>query len=238
MAPVPQVVHFGRVLGGLQVGRPPVLQVLCGNHVLQVEPVAKREELLSGHLLDLVGGVPAFDSLTQCPSLDRLGKDDRGYSPGLDRGPVGRVDLAVIVAPAGQFREVVVGEVFDHRPQAGVGTEEVLSDVVAVLDCVALELAVDGGVHLVEQHPVGVALEQFIPAAAPDDLDDVPPRTSEDRFQLLDDLAVAAHRSVEALQVAVDHPREVVEVFARCERDGSECLGFIHLAVTHEAPDP
>ena len=42
---------------------------------------------------------------------------------------------------------------------------------------------------------------------APQDLDHVPARAEEQRFELLDDLAVAAHRPVEALQVAVDDRR-------------------------------
>jgi hypothetical protein len=41
-------------------------------------------------------------------------------------------------------------------------------------------------------------------------------------FQFLDDFAVAAHRAVEPLQIAVDHPDHVVEVLARAERDGAE----------------
>jgi pyruvate dehydrogenase complex dehydrogenase (E1) component len=48
----------------------------------------------------------------------------------------------------------------------------------------------------------GVLLQQLIPLAAPDDLDDVPAGTAEERLELLDDLAVAAHRAVQALQVA------------------------------------
>ena len=44
---------------------------------------------------------------------------------------------------------------------------------------------------------------------------DVPARAAERRFELLDDLAVAADRTVEALQVAVDDEDQVVELFAR-----------------------
>ena len=51
--------------------------------------------------------------------------------------------------------------------------------------------------------------------AAPDHLDHVPAGAAEIGFQLLDDLAVAAHRAVEALQVAVDDEDQVVEPLAR-----------------------
>ena len=103
-------------------------------------------------------------------------------------------------------------------------------------DGVALELAVDGGVHLVEQHAVLVLGEQVVPLRTPDDLDDVPAGTAERRFEFLDDLAVAAHRTVESLQVAVDDEHEVVELLTRGERDRSEGFGFVGFAVAEEAP--
>jgi hypothetical protein len=48
----------------------------------------------------------------------------------------------------------------------------------------------------------------------PRSLDDVPAGAAEDAFEFLDDLAVAAHRAVEALQVAVDDEDQVVELLA------------------------
>jgi hypothetical protein len=56
-------------------------------------------------------------------------------------------------------------------------------------------------------------------------------------FELLDDLAVAAHRAVQALQVAVDDEDQVVELFARRQADGAQALGLVHLAVAAEDPD-
>ncbi len=56
-------------------------------------------------------------------------------------------------------------------------------------------------------------------------------------FQLLDDLAVAAHRTIEALQVAVDHEDQVVELFAAGQRDRAETFWLVHLAVAAEHPD-
>ena len=108
-------------------------------------------QLLLGHLLDLVGGVAGLEVGAERPALDGLGQDDRGRALVLDGGLVGGVELAVVVAAAGQGAQVVVGEVLDHGPQAGVGAEEVLADVGAGLDRVLLELAVEGGVHLVER---------------------------------------------------------------------------------------
>src|SRR5205807_9701380 len=56
-------------------------------------------------------------------------------------------------------------------------------------------------------------------------------------FELLDDLAVAAHGTVEALQVAIDDEDQVVELFARRHADRAHRFGLVHFAVAHERPD-
>ena len=93
--------------------------------------------------------------------------------------------------------------------------EEVLAHEPAGLGLVRLVVPVDGGVHDVNKRAVFVPGQQVIPLPAPEDLDDVPARTAEERFQFLDDLAVAAHRPVQALEVAVDDERQVVELVVR-----------------------
>ena len=85
--------------------------------------------------------------------------------------------------------------------------------------------------------PLGVLGEQRIPQAAPDHLDDVPAGAAEHAFQFLDDLAVAAHRAVEALQVAVDHEDQVVELLAPGQGDRAQRFRLVGLAVAEEAPD-
>ena len=68
------------------------------------------------------------------------------------------------------------------------------------------------------KHSPSVSLfQERIPVVAPDYLDDVPAGAAEDRFEFLYYLAIAAHRAVEALEVAVYYPDEVVELFARRE---------------------
>ena len=151
---------------------------------------------------------------------------------------VGRVELAVVVPAAGQRDELVVAQVVDQLAQPRVGAEEVLADVGAGLDGQLLVLAVDRGVHAVEQDAVDVLGEQGIPARAPDHLDDVPARPAVDGLELLDDLAVAPDRAVEPLQVAVDDEDQVVEVLAAGDAQCADRLGLVHLAVADEAPDP
>ena len=221
----------------MEVGGLLRLQRLVGDLVLHVQPVAEGEQLVLRHLLELVGGVARLEVGPEGPTLDGLGQD-RGRCPFvLDRGLVRGVELPVVVPPAREVAQVVVGQVLDHAPQPRVGTEEVLADVGATLDRVLLELAVDRRVHLVEQDAVGVTGEELVPLRAPDDLDDVPTRASEHGLELLDDLAVAAHGAVEALQVAVDDEDEVVELLARRDRERAERLRLVALSVAHVAPD-
>ncbi len=75
-----------------------------------------------------------------------------------------------------------------------------------------------------------------IPAPAPDHLDDVPAGAEEGGLQFLDDLAVAAHRSVQALQVAIDHEHQVVQAFAYRHGQLAHRLRLVHLAVAAEHP--
>src|SRR2546425_4752773 len=148
------------------------------------------------------------------------------------------MDLAVVMAAAPERAELLVGEMLDELAQSRIGAEEVLADVGAVGDGEALILAVERLVHLVDQDAVDVAREQVVPLAGPDDLDDVPAGAAEDRLELLDDLAVAAHGAVEPLQVAVHHENEVVQALARRDVERPERLRLVALAVAEEAPDP
>ncbi len=147
-----------------------------------------------------------------------------------------REDLLVVVTAAAQVQDLVVGHALDHRAQPLVVAEEVVADIAAGLGGVRLELAVRRGVHPVDQDAVAVLREQRVPGAVPDQLDHVPAGAAEDRLQLLDDLAVAPHRAVEALEVAVDDEGEVVQALAGGDRQLAERLRLVHLAVAQERP--
>ena len=181
----------------------------------QLEAVTEDAQLGLVELLRLVGDVAGLDARAERPALDRVGEDHRRRAGVLGRGLVRGVDLAVVVAAAAELGQVVVGQVLDELREPRVGPEEVLADVGAAGDRELLELAVERLVHLLDEQAVDVAGEQVVPLAAPDDLDDVPAGAAERRLELLDDLAVAAHRAVEPLQVAVDDEGQVVEALAR-----------------------
>ncbi len=155
----------------------------------------------------------------------------------LDRRLERGVDLGRVVAAAAEDAELVVGVALDELEQLRVLAEEVPPDVVAGHDGVLLELAVHRLVHPLDEEPRVVGLQQRVPVRPPDHLDDVPAGAAEGGLELLDDLAVAAHRPVQALQVAVDDEDQVVEPLARGEGDGAEALRLVGLAVAEEGPD-
>ena len=233
--PLLHVLDLVGLLAGVVVRRQLGLQ--RGVRDLQVQPVAELLELGHRELLHLVGGVLGLEVRAEGPALDRVGQDDGRLADVLGGRLERCVHLAVVVAATGQVADLVVGQVLDHGPQPGVAAEEALPGVGAGLDRVGLELAVRGGVHLVDQDAVGVLGQQRVPVTAPDHLDHVPAGPAEDRLQLLDDLAVAADRPVEALQVAVDHEGEVVELLPGGEADRAAHLGLVRLAVAEERPD-
>src|SRR3989442_1500141 len=116
------------------------------------------------------------------------------------------------------------------RARITVGAPEVLANIRARFHGVLLILAVDDLAHALHEQAVAILGEQRIPLAAPQDLDHIPARAAERGFQFLDDLAVAADRTVEPLQVAVDDEDQVVELLARRQRDGAERFWLVGLA--------
>ncbi len=225
---------FG-VAARVVVRRVAVLQFLVGDR--QVQPVAEPLEVLGRELLHLVGRVAALEVRAERPALDGL-REDHGRLALVRLGRrVRRVDLLVVVTAAAQVQDLVVGHVLDHRAQPLVVAEEVLADVRAGLGRVRLELAVRRAVELVDQDAVAVLGEQRVPGAVPHQLDHVPAGAAELRLQLLHDLAVAAHRAVEALQVAVDDEGQVVQALTGGDGQLAERLRLVHLTVAEVRPD-
>jgi hypothetical protein len=175
--------------------------------------------------------------LAEPVTLHRLGEDHGGLALLLRRRRVGRVDLLRVVAAALEPPDLLVGHVGDHLGGLRVLPEEVLPGVGPALGLVVLVVAVEGLLHALEEHALLVLREQAVPALAPDHLDHVPAGAAEAALQLLDDLGVAAHGAVQALEVAVHHEDQVVELLAGGQGDGAQRLGLVHLPVAHEGPD-
>ena len=105
-------------------------------------------------------------------------------------------------------------------------------------DGVALIIAVKALLHAVAQNTLVIRGKQRIPATAPNHLQDLPVGTTKRPLQLLNDLAVTANRSIEALQITVDHYHQVVESLSSGDIDGAQHLGLVCLTVADKAPDP
>jgi hypothetical protein len=183
-----------------------------------------------------VRDVHRLAGLAHAVALDRLGQDQRRLALVLDGALVGAEDLEDVVAAAVERPDVVVGPVGNQFLEFR-RVEEVLAHVGAVLGLEGLVLAVDAFHHALLQDALLVAQRTARPSGAPDQLDDVPAGAAEGAFEFLDDLAVAAHRAVEALQVAVDDEDQVVELLARGHADGAERFDLVGLAVAEEGPD-
>ena len=108
LAALLQIVRFRRslrrpIVGGFLVGSQGALR----DFLLEVQAVPQHQQLLVGHLLDLVGGVATLHVGSQGPSLDRLGEDDRGRALHLGGGRVGGVDLVVVEAAATEIAAAI-----------------------------------------------------------------------------------------------------------------------------------
>src|SRR5260370_10700898 len=144
----------------------------------------------------MVRDVLAFDRFTEPITLDRLGGNDGGRSGVLDRRLVGGMHFDGVVAAEPHAGELLVRKMLHHLEQPGIGAKKVLPKVSPALDEIFLILAVGDLAHASKKHTIAIRLNEIVPIAGPDDLDDVASRATVNRFQYLEDLSVSADRSV------------------------------------------
>ncbi len=227
-----QVAQLGAVVGGpVELERQ---AVGVGNR--QREAVAEGEQRLVVQLLLLVGGHLALAGRPHAKPLLGLREDDGGLAAMARGAVVSAVDLHHVVAAPAQAVDGFVRPVGHQCSQFGILVEEMGAVEGAVVGREGLELAVHGVGEGACQRAARVSAQQGVPVAAPDQLDDVPAGTRIQGFQLVDDAAVATHRAVQALQVAVDDEDQVVELFARGQRERGDGFGLVHFTVAENAP--
>src|SRR6266496_4115922 len=124
-----------------------------------------------------------------------------------------------------------------HSQQPRIAAEQILPEVRSALNEELLILTVGDFSQPPHQQSIAVVLDEAVPIATPDNLDHIPAGTAENRLQLLNNFSVATYRTVEPLQIAVDHPDQVVELFSRRQRDGAQRLGLVHFAIAEKCPD-
>ena len=211
------------------------LHILVGQR--QVEAVAEGAQRFGVEFLLLVRAHLALPRLAHAVAFLGLGKDHRRAPLVVRGGCIGGEDLHRIVTATAQAVDVRVGHVRDQCLQIRVFVEEMLAIEPPVGGGVGLEFAVDGFVQALEQHAFLVARKEPVPVRPPEELHHVPARAGKQAFEFLDDRAVAAHRAVEPLQVAVHDKDQVVEPFAYGEREPGERFRLVHLAIADEGPD-
>src|SRR5208337_2141849 len=156
-------------------------------------------QLIVIQLLLLVRDVLAFAGFAESIALDGLGENDGRRSRVLHRRLIRGVHFDRVVTAQPHAGELLVRKMLDHLQQPGIGAEKILPEIRAALHEIFLVLAVGDLAHAPDEQAIAIGLNDRIPIAAPDQLDDVPSRAAENRLQFLDDLAVSADRSVEAL---------------------------------------
>ena len=224
---LPQILHLLTVLGRPVEGHLGDLVIRDGD----AETAAEMAQLLLVELLLLVGDVAPLASLPQAVALDGFGQNHGGGALVGHRGVIGGIDFLGIVAAAPQFVELLVGVAGHQFGQLGIFAEEVLANVIAPGHGVLLILAVGDLVHALHQPSAGVPGEQRIPVVPPDNLEHMPAGPPESGLQLLDDLAVAPHRAVQTLEIAIDHEGQIVQLLPGGQGDGPQGFGLIQFAV-------
>src|SRR6185503_19948926 len=106
-----------------------------------------------------------------------------------------------------------------HVREPRIRAEQLLPNVASGFRRVLLPLAIHDFAKAFDEEAFLIGSKQGIPEPSPDRLDDVPSGATKCGYEFLDDVAVAAHRAVETLQVAVDDEDQIVEFLPRCERD-------------------
>ena len=146
------------------------------------------------------------------------------------------MNLSVIVSAATQAHQILISEMRNKLRQCRLWPKEVLTDICATSNCVLLKLTVHGAIHLAHEVACLILCKEWVPLACPDHLDHIPASTAKETLELLHDLPVSAHGTVEALQIAVHHPGEVVEPLSCCEGERTCRLRLVHLAVAEKGP--
>ena len=134
--------------------------------------------------------------------------------------------LRVLAAALDQF-ELIVGKGVHHALQFRVAMHPMLTLFIARHDGITLVITIHAVLHALAQYALVILGQQAIPAAAPDHLDHIPVGTAETAFQLLDDFAVTANRTIQALQVTIDHQHQVIQAFPGSDIDRAQNFGLI-----------
>ena len=227
------VLHLGAVVSGFVKGN------VCGLLVTQrqVKAVSKTNQIGPVKLFLRVRGHLALACAAHAVTLFGVRQNHRGLAGVAGGCGVGSMDLDQIMAAALEAVNLLVGHALRQPCQLGVLAKKGVSVKAAVFGGKSLHLPVYRVGKGFGQCACGITGKEAIPVAAPDQFDNVPASPGKQLFKLVNDAAIAAHRAIKALQVAVDDPDQVVQPFTRSQRKSAHGLGLVHLAVAKHAPD-
>ena len=228
-----QVLHLGRIrcwFKKLQVRGLLIRQ-------RQIETIAKGQQGRLVKFFLAVCGHLSLTSLSHAIAFFGVCQYDSGLTSMCSSCSIGSVDFHQIVAATFEPVNLFVGQALRELRELRVLSEECLSVKAPVFGRKGLHLSIHGAGKSFDQRPVCVACKQSIPVAAPNEFDDVPTRATKQFFQLVNDATIAAYRTIQSLQIAVDHPDQIVQAFARRECEGAHAFWLIHFPVAEDTPD-
>ena len=202
----------------------------------QLKAVAKFDQVVVVEFLLAVGGHLALTGTAHAVTLFGVGQNHRGLAGVRRRRLVSGMDLHHVVATALQAVDLLIGHALRQARQIRVLAKEGVAVVAPVFGRKGLHLPVHRVGKSPGQSTGGVACEQAVPVAAPNELDHIPAGATEEFFQLVDDAAIAAHGSIQTLQIAVDHPHQVVQALTRRQGERAHGFGLVHLTIAKHAP--
>ena len=229
-----QVFVFFAVGSESQVRQVAAFDLLVGNG--NVKAIAELFQGRFVHFFRLVRHVLTFACGTHTVTFNGFCQNQGRTAFGMiHRAVVGVIYFLRVVSASVQCPDFVIGHVGDQCFQFG-GIEEMFAHICTVFGFVSLIVAVQTFFHAFAQDAVRIAFQQFVPTAAPDDFHYVPAGAGKVAFQFLNNFAVAADRTVQTLQVAVDDENQIVQTFAGGQCDCALAFRFVHLAVATEHP--
>ena len=164
-----------------------------------VEAVTEGFDVLVSELLGLVHGVFAFTGAAHAKTFHGFDQQHGGLSLVLHSSGVCGIHLLWIMTTTAQVPNIIVAHLGHHFQGARIATKEMFAHISAIVGFEGLIVAVQGFHHDPAQCAVFVSCNQLIPVATPNEFDDVPTCATKLAFQLLNDLAVASHRTIQAL---------------------------------------
>ena len=127
---------------------------------------------------------------------------------------ISRVDFYQVMPTSFQAVNLLIAQTLSELGKLGVLAKEVIAVKPSILGGECLHLPVHGVGKGTHQRLLSVPREQAVPVTAPNEFDHIPASTAKEFFEFVNDASVAANRPIQALQIAIDHPYQVVQFFA------------------------